>query len=661
MSARSLFLLAAGLGLALEAGAGDVERRTANDGQVVLENVPEVPEELRSSLNRYLNTRGAGVRDWTADGGGLYLSTRFGNVYQLHRVDRPGGARHQLTFFEEPVGGARRRPGSRQLSFTMDAGGNEVTQIFLLDLETGDHRMISDGESRHRSAVWSDDGGRLAFQSTRRDGRSNDVWVMDPEDPESARLVVESPDGTWWGPMDWSADGGRLLIANYVSIADSRIHLLDLDSGELTLVAGDPESPVSVLGVGGWFDAGDGGVFFATDEDGDFRQLAHLDLGTGERTVITAGIPWDVDDFELSDDGDRAVFGVNEGGLSRLYLLDPESLEYRPVEGLPVGLVGGLEFSPDGRRLAMTLNTARTPSDAFTLDLGDSPLEHGDLVRWTFSEVGGLDTDSFVEPRLVQYPTFDGRQIPAFLYQPAGDGPFPVIVYIHGGPEAQYRPSFSSTFQSWIAELGAAVVAPNVRGSNGYGKEYLTLDNGMLREDSVRDIGALLDWIAAQPGLDESRVAVYGGSYGGYMVLASLMHYGDRLRAGVEIVGISSFVTFLKNTKAYRRDLRRVEYGDERDPRMEAHLQAISPLNNAARITAPLFVAHGQNDPRVPVTEAEQIVAEVRGAGYDVWFMNALDEGHGYRKKENSDLYRQVVVMFLRRHLLGEAADPGGG
>ena len=391
---------------------------------------------------------------------------------------------------------------------------------------------------------------------------------MDPDDPESARLVVESPDGTWWGPMDWSDDGRRLLIANYVSIADSRIHLLDLDSGGLTLVAGDPESPVSVLGVGGWFAGGDGGVFFATDEDGDFRQLAHLDLATGRRTVITAGIPWDVDDFELSDDGERAVFGVNEGGLSRLYLLDPRSLDYRPVGG-PARRPGGRprvqsrrqpaghdpQHGPDAeRRLhprpGRGSARARRPRP-LDLQRGGRP-RHGLLRR---------------APARATIATFDGRQIPAFLYQPAGEGPFPVIVYIHGGPEAQYRPSFSSTFQSWIAELGAAVVAPNVRGSNGYGKDYLTLDNGMLREDSVRDIGALLDWIAAQPELDESRVAVYGGSYGGYMVLASLMHYGDRLRAGVEIVGISSFVTFLKNTKAYRRDLRRVEYGDERDPR----------------------------------------------------------------------------------------------
>ena len=647
------------LTIAVAAIAADVERRTVNNDNVVLENVPEVPDELRQSLNRFLNTRSAGFSDWTEEGQGLYVTTRFGDTYQLHRVDMPGGARHQLTFFDEPIGGVQRRPESSTLSFTMDAGGNEVTQIFLLDPATGSHRMISDGEYRNRSASWSEDGEWMAFQSTRRNGAANDVWILDPDEPGSDRLVVESPDGTWWSPMDWSSDASQLLIANYVSATDSRIHLLDVGSGELTRIAGDTESPFNVLGVGGYFSGDDAGVFYATTEQGEFQQLAYLDLASGESAIITADIPWDVGGFQISDDGERAVFSVNENGITRVYLLDPASYEYRPVEGLPVGLIGSIDFSADNTRMALTMNTARTPSDVFTLELGDGPLDHGELVRWTCSEVGGLDTDAFAEPELVHYETFDGRQIPAFVYRPAGEGPFPVILSIHGGPEAQYRPSFSSTFQGWVSELGAAVIAPNVRGSRGYGKEYLGLDNGFRREDSIKDIGALLDWVATQSDLDESRVAVYGGSYGGYMVLASLMHYSDRLRAGVEIVGISNFVTFLRNTKDYRRDLRRVEYGDERDPEMEAHLQRISPSNNADRITVPLFVAQGQNDPRVPVTESQQIVAEVRAAGHDVWYMNALNEGHGFGKKENSDLYRQIVVMFFRRHLLG--IDPGDG
>ncbi|MEE4162178.1 MAG: alpha/beta fold hydrolase, partial [Woeseiaceae bacterium] len=329
------------------------------------------------------------------------------------------------------------------------------------------------------------------------------------------------------------------------------------------------------------------------------------------------------------------------------------------VEGLPTGVIYGIDFSPDSRRLALTINTARSPSDTYVLELGRRPLDYGSLERWTFSEVGGLDTSAFRDPELIEYPTFDTvdgkqRMIPAWLYKPAGPGPHPVVVSIHGGPESQARPLFSSTYQQWLAELGVAVLVPNVRGSAGYGKTYVALDNGFNREDSVKDIGALLDWIESEPALDADRVAVFGGSYGGYMVLASAVHFSDRLKAAVDIVGISSFVTFLENTQDYRRDLRRVEYGDERDPAMRAHLEKISPLNNVEKITVPLFVVQGENDPRVPVTEATQMVAALREQERQVWYMNALNEGHGYRKKENRDLYQQATVLFLKTYLLGE-------
>jgi dipeptidyl aminopeptidase/acylaminoacyl peptidase len=329
---------------------------------------------------------------------------------------------------------------------------------------------------------------------------------------------------------------------------------------------------------------------------------------------------------------------------------------------VPIGRISGLEFSPDGRRLGMTINTAGSPADVYALELGAGAsgadaLDAGALTRWTYSELGGLDRAAFVEPELIHYRTFDSgeggpAEIPAFIYRPRGEGLHPVIVSIHGGPEGQYRPGFSSTFQMWVNELGTAVIAPNVRGSSGYGKHFVKLDNGRLREGSVRDIGALLDWIAEQPDLDATRVVVYGGSYGGYMVLASLTHFSDRLRAGVDIVGISNFVTFLENTQDYRRDLRRPEYGDERDPEMRAFLESISPNRNVERIRVPLLVAQGQNDPRVPVTESEQIVRDARENGQDVWYMNALNEGHGFRKKENADLFREIAFMFLEKHLL---------
>jgi dipeptidyl aminopeptidase/acylaminoacyl peptidase len=479
---------------------------------------------------------------------------------------------------------------------------------------------------------------------------------MDPDDPGSAEIVLESPDGSWWGAAEFSKSGAKLLVTNYVSITDARAHVVDLDSGESTPLAGGPDDPGYNVPVA--FDENEDGFWLLTDEGSEFTQLAWQPLAAGAApVVVTTDIPWNISAVTISQDRRRMAFTVNEGGTTALYLMDPRTRKYRRVDRLPVGVAGALEFSPDGSKLGLTLNTPQTPSDVFSLELGKKPLEHGELIRWTHSEVGGLDTSTFVTPRLVRFPTFDEvdgkpREIPAWVYTPPGDGPFPVIVSIHGGPESQARPYFSSTYQLWLRELGAAVIVPNVRGSSGYGKTYVALDNGYRREDSVRDIGALLDWIDAQETLDGDRVGVFGGSYGGYMVLASAVHYGDRLRAAVDIVGISSFVTFLENTQDYRRDLRRVEYGDERDPEMRAFLQKISPLNNADKIAVPMFVVQGQNDPRVPVTEAEQMVAALRDRGEKVWYMNALNEGHGFRRKENRDIYQQATVLFFREHLL---------
>jgi dipeptidyl aminopeptidase/acylaminoacyl peptidase len=644
--------------VAFTGAQAEVVSTTANNGNLIMEDVPAIPAEIVTSLNRYQNVRSAAFRDWTADSQGIYVTTRFGDVRQIHRVDMPGGARRQITFYDEPIGGVQRQPHGSKLTFTQDAGGSEFSQIFILDPIDGSTTMLTDGESRNGAVLWDRGGRRIAYQSTRRNGASNDVWLMAPDDQDSAKVVLESPDGTWWGPIEFSDSGSKVLVLNYVSIADSRVHLLDLDSESYELLAGGEAGGGANFPVG--FAIDDDGYWLTTDRGGEFTQLAWQSTEPGSNIeIVTGDIPWDIGSVAISHDRRRIAFTANENGLSRIYLMDAASREYRPVTDIPTGIASGLTFSPDDSRLALTLNTPKTPSDTFVIELGGGPLDYGRLVRWTFSEVGGLDTDSFSAPELVEFPTFDEvdgapRQIPAWVYKPAGKGPFPVVVSIHGGPEGQARPFFSSTYQMWLKNLGAAVVVPNVRGSAGYGKSYLALDNGFKREDSVRDIGALLDWIETQPDLDASRVAVFGGSYGGYMVLASSVLYSDRLKATVDIVGISNFVTFLENTQDYRRDLRRAEYGDERDPAMRAHLEKISPLNNVEKIDLPMLVVQGENDPRVPVTEAQQMVAALRKQGLTVWYMNALNEGHGYRKKENRDIYQQAVVLFLQQYLVGD-------
>ena len=653
-------ILLTGLLLVLLANTGStaqVQRRTANDGQLVLEDIPPIPESLPAILSRYQNIRSASFSSWSKDSKSIFIKTRLGPVTQLHRVDAPGGARYQVTFGDEPVGEVQLKPNSHLLALTRDEGGDEFDQIFLFNPRDGLMRMLSDGEALNNRMTWDRQGQKLAYRSTRRNGRSSDIWIQNTASAEPAKLLLATDDGTLWKPVDFSRDGKKLLIQQFVSVADSRVYIKDLPDGELRLLAGDAENPSSNIASG--FDRRDNNIFFVTNQHGGAAELARTTLD--ELPVITY-VPstsnWDITQFILSPDRKRGAFVANESGISRLYLFDPETLDYRRVEKVPLGLVTDLNFSPDSKRLGMTLNSARNPNEAFVLDLNRKALSAGKLTRWTYSEVGGLNTAEFSEPIAFSFlsqveDTEEQLAIPAFAYLPQGDGPFPVIIHVHGGPENQFRPRFNSDFQMWIDQLGAAVIAPNIRGSLGYGSYFITMDDGYKREASVKDIGALLDWIEQQPQLDKDRVAIMGASYGGYVALAAAFHYSDRLRAAVDRVGISNFVTFLENTQDYRRELRRVEYGDERDPEMRAFLERISPLNNVDKIKIPLFVQQGSNDPIVPKSESDQMVAALREQGQTVWYMNALNEGHGYAKKENRDLFEQATFLFLQKFLLG--------
>ena len=625
-----------------------VETRTLNNGNLILEDVPYVPEEIRQELKGYQNIRSASFRGFKPDNEGVFISTRFGNVGQLHVVEKPLGMRKQVTFFDEPIGSVSVQPNGELIAFTMDSGGSENAQIYVMNPENGRTVLVSDGKSRNGSVLWSRDGDKIAYGTTRRNGASNDVWVMDYKYPDQAKMVFASPDGTSWTPADWSKDSKKILLQNYISVTSSRIFILDTETGEKELVTNEENSSNLALAFG----ASGRGFFFLTDQFGQFRQLAYKSLSNGRVKIISEEIPWNIEGFAISKDRKRAAFTANEGGLSVLYLMDARSFKFKKVEMENKGLIGGIKFSNDGKKLGLSLNSAKSPSETYIVNLGKRNLEYLDVIQWTESEVGGLNTDEFVLPNLITFKSFDDLEVPAFIYKPKNiKEPVPVIITIHGGPESQYRPRFSSSIQQWVKRLGAAVIAPNVRGSNGYGKDYLKMDNGYKREDSVKDIGALLEWVETQPDLDSDRVAVIGGSYGGYMVLASAVYYSDKLVGAVDRVGISNFVTFLENTEDYRRDLRRVEYGDERDPEMRAFLEKISPNNNVTEIDIPLLVVQGENDPRVPVTESEQVVEALRNEDKTVWYINALNEGHGFRKKENSDVSQQVTLMFFEKYL----------
>ncbi|MGA7613589.1 MAG: S9 family peptidase [Thermoanaerobaculia bacterium] len=613
---------------------------------IVTRNVPEISPTLAQNVVPYLEYRSASFRDWHPTRREMLISTRFADTPQIHLLRTPLGARRQLTFYADRVGGAVYQPKSGDyFVFSKDTGGGEFYQIYRYDLHSGQVTLLTDGKSRNGINRFSRDGKWLAYASTRRNGRDSDIRLIDPVHPETDRMFLQL-EGGGWGVADFSPDGTKLAVGKYISANQSVLYLADFATGKLERLT--PEG--KVLYGGARFSADGKSIFLTTDASSEFSQLARLDLATRRFTPLTPNLQWDVDEFELSPDGSRLAFVTNEDGVGVLHMLDTQSGHEVPAPRLPIGTVRGLSWHPAGNDLAFTLTSAKSPSDVFSVEVSSGKLE-----RWTSSETGGLDTSRNVEPELVHMKSFDGVEISAFVYRPDPakfPGARPAIISIHGGPEGQYQPGFLGRNNYFLNEMGIALVYPNVRGSSGYGKTYLTLDNGFKREDSVRDIGTVIDWARTDPKLDGARIAVMGGSYGGYMTLASLTHYSDRLRAGVDVVGISNFVTFLKNTQDYRRDLRRVEYGDEREPKMNEFLQKVSPLTNVAKIRVPLMVVQGFNDPRVPYTESEQIVKAVGESGLPVWYIMAKDEGHGFGKKVNADYQFLATIAFLQEHLL---------
>ncbi len=616
---------------------------------LVVEGIPPIPQALAAQAARYTEFRLAINLDWHPLRREVLLSTRFGDTAQIHWVKTPLGDRRQMTFFADRVGGAKFEPGSgAYFVFSKDAGGNEFAQNYRYDLGSGDITLLTDGQSQNSLGRWSHAGDQMAYRSTRRTGKDSDIYTINPAEPSTDKCVGEF-EGGGWSVMDWFPDDQSLLISEYVSVNESYLWRLDLDTGAKTLLTPRTEERVS-YGQAKFSPDGQA-LYVTTDKGAEVGRLARLNLDTGEHHILTPETRWDVEEFALSPDGHILVFVVNEDGAGALHGLDTRTGLALVVPALPLGLVSNLRFHPLGGVLAFDLISARAPSDIYAWDLDTEA-----VTRWTESETGGLPTDSFALPALVRWPSFDNLPISGFLYRTPAKftGKRPVMIVIHGGPESQFRPVYLGRTNYYLNELGVSVLYPNVRGSSGYGKTFLDLDNGIKRADSYRDISALLDWIAEQPDLDPERVMVTGGSYGGHMTLALAVRENERIRCSLDIVGMSSLVTFLENTEAYRQDLRRVEYGDERIPEMRAFLESIAPLRQAQNITKPLFIVQGRNDPRVPYTEALQMAETVRANNAPVWFLMANDEGHGFAKKSNADFQFYATIKFVQQFLVND-------
>ena len=595
-------------------------------------------------LERYLNVRSAYGASLSQDGRLAFLMDTTGTA-QVWTTDEPLGWPEQRTFYDEPVSFATWSPERPELVFGMDEGGNERLQLHLLDDETGAVTdLTAHPDAKHRWGGWAPDGERFAFASNRRDEAVFDIYTQHRDETGTEATCHHEGDG-WLSVGGWSPSDDRLLVSEAHSSFDQDLYTLDLESGDLRHLT--PHEGTVRYGSANFGPDG-AALYLVTDDGHDTLYLARLDLDTLELERLVVDGEWNVDGVALDDETGRLVYSRNVDGYTELTvgdLVGPTTIEERPAPDLPRAVAGGVSFDDGADRFAVTVTGTTTNTNVHVLDVS------GERERWTAANTAGIPRESFRDRDLVRFESFDGLEVPGFLTLPADaderEGDVPVIVDIHGGPESQRRPSFYALGQYFVSR-GYAVFEPNVRGSSGYGKEYTHLDDVRDRMDSVQDVRAAVDWLHGQPAVDPDRIVALGGSYGGFMVLAALTEYPDLWAAGVDVVGIANFVTFLENTGVWRRELREAEYGSLKDDR--AFLESISPINNIDAIAAPLFVLHGANDPRVPVGEAEQI-AEEASEHVPVEKLVFEDEGHGISKLENRVEAYTRVVEFLDEHV----------
>ncbi len=634
----------------------------APNANLLVQGIPPIPASLAAQVDKYTDFRGHSFVTWHPTKPEMIVAHRApgSSVNHLFRLTRPMGPLEPLTQGPEPVSSAHYEPKEgRFLIYARATGGNEVSQLYRLDLSTRQSTLLTNPDERHSFETWFSKSGRFLFSSvpldrTARAGTRSSVSTllrtMDPMDPGSVKTLAELP-GTGWNAGTLSKDEKTLTINRYISANESQVWLMDVDSGQRRQVLPEPGSNVRGVHAATRFLPDGSGLLVATDRFSEFRELAAFDFKSGQLKRITGHIPWDVGGAGMSYDGKLLTASVNVDGKDEPRFFEPaNNWAERSFKGLPEGSVGSMRFHRKQPLAAFGVNSAKGPGQVYTLDAAS-----GKVTQWTKAHAHpDVDVASFSDQQIIRWKSFDGRTISGLISRPPAKftGKRPVLINIHGGPEAQAKVGFLARNQYYVQELGITLIQPNVRGSTGYGKTFVALDNGRLREDSVKDIGALLDWIGQQPDLDASRVLVTGGSYGGYMSLAVATHYADRIAGNIDVVGISHFVTFLETTESYRRDLRRVEYGDERDPAMREFLHSISPLTNAHKIRKPMFVVQGKNDPRVPWTEAEQIVDKARANGTPVWYLRAENEGHGFARKENADFQFYATILFMRETIL---------
>jgi dipeptidyl aminopeptidase/acylaminoacyl peptidase len=619
---------------------------TAPSKNIEALGVPPIPSSIAGQVQPYTGIYGLPVAGWNPAKREIWLKG-LSSVTWISRVSSPGATAETSTIYIQSSGiyDLYFQPQGEYLAYTRDANGNESFQLYLYKISSRQSTLLSDGKSRNTEPVWSNAGDKIVYSSSPSGTEGVNLRILDPFDPKTDRLLEKSS-GSYLKAYDWSPDDKSIVYCDFSSNTTSTLWIADADTGKNRLIS--PPSNKPELYDFPQFSKDGKRVYVVTDHDSDFRRLAYIDTSSGQLGYVPSSAQWDVEDFQIAPDGKTIAFITNEDGISKLHLIELTTNKELPVGQLPVGIISDIKWRRDSSELAFNFKAPTTPNDIYSVNV-----QTGKVERWAKSVTNGVDTSKFAQPQLIHWKTFDSRTLSGFLYRPPSKftGKRPVIIDIHGGPEEQYRPAFGYTDNYFLNELGVAKIYPNVRGSSGYGKTFLTLDNGVKREDAVKDIGALLDWIKSQPDLDAERVLVQGVSYGGYLALSTAFSYSDQIRGAISESGISNIASFVERTEGWRRDLQRSEFGDERDPKIRESMDRSSPLNNAARIKKPLLIIQGQNDPRVPVHDANKLVGATKDR-IPVWYILAKDEGHSFMKQSNRDYRLYATVMFVKELLL---------
>ena len=609
---------------------------------ITVEGIPPISAVSINDIKPYLEARESYLQDWHPLRQEMLILTRFGNTMQSHIVKVPGGMRRQITFYEEPVYQSLFDPQKGEYIISLkDTDGNEFSQIFRQDLSNGKSVLLTDGgKSSNFNLLWNRKETNLLYTSLKEKEVNRNVYVINPTVPTSNKLLI-SLDGPSWGIHATSDDGTKMILSG-----ESKLWLYNIRSEKKTPLLPKDGNKSGYLALG--FTPDGTGFYLLTNEGNEFNQLAYYHLETNQLELLTH-FSWDIYNAYPSPNGKNIAFIVNEAGAAKAFIFNTITKSYRPIDGLPTGILYGMRWSRDSELLGFHLSTSYANSDIYAWNT-----KTGKVSAWVENELGGIDASTIPPPRLIKWKSFDGLEISGFLY-PCNKkfaGKRPVIIDIHGGPQMQSRPQFNGSSNYYTNELGVVVIYPNVRGSTGYGKTFVALDDGLKREDAVKDIGALLDWIAAQPDLDADRVMVTGGSYGGYMAYRTSIEYNTRIRCTVAAFGHTSLITRYNSVDSAYRAAQQLEYGDVSDPVMYDYYTKTDPVYNAARITMPIFIVQGKNDPRIPYTESEQMVEAIKKNGRNAWYLLANDEGHGFQKKENADYLSYATVEFIKRYLL---------